>query len=189
MALRFDEKGKYYTDYITKESVPVILQTVSAHIRGYVYVEEDERLSDELNRSEQFLPVTQAAFFDDHGNVLYETDFILINRAHIIWLYPDRDAMDDTSSQPLESLDAVDSFEGTSALGVAESTDVLSDLESLGALEDLEPLDLPPQVETPTAAEELAMPEEQGEVTDAPISDESQEPVLPDESQEPEERG
>jgi hypothetical protein len=89
MALRFDDKGKYYTDYVTKESVPVVIQTVIHHIRGYVYVQEDDRLSDELNKTERFLPVTQAIVLDLAGNKLYETNFLAVNRSHILWIYPE----------------------------------------------------------------------------------------------------
>lgn len=89
MALRFDEKGKYYTDYVTKEGIPVVIQMVTHHIRGYVYVQEDERLSDELNRQEQFLPVTQAVVLDTSGNKQYEAQFLAVNRSHIVWMYPE----------------------------------------------------------------------------------------------------
>jgi hypothetical protein len=89
MTLRFDEKGKYYTDYITKESTPVVIQTITHHIRGYVYIQEDGRLSDELNSPERFLPVTQAVIFDFSGNKLFEAPFLAVNREHIVWIYPE----------------------------------------------------------------------------------------------------
>ncbi|MFZ6030333.1 MAG: hypothetical protein ACOYYS_21685 [Chloroflexota bacterium] len=89
MTLRFDDKGKYYTDYVTKEGIPVVIQMESHHIRGYVYVQEDERLSDELNRPTQFLPVTQAVVLDAAENKLYEAQFLAVNRSHIVWIYPE----------------------------------------------------------------------------------------------------
>ena len=95
MALRFDEKGKYFTDYITKESVPVIIQTSNERIWGHVYVQEDDRLSDELNRTDTFLPVTQALIKDADGNILYETDFLAINRQHIVWVFPEKTIHED----------------------------------------------------------------------------------------------
>jgi hypothetical protein len=89
MTLRFDEKGKYFTDYVTKESTPVVIQTVTHNIRGYVYVQEEGRLSDELNSLERFLPVTQAAVFDLTGNIVAEVPFLAVNREHLIWIYPE----------------------------------------------------------------------------------------------------
>jgi hypothetical protein len=89
MALRFDEKGKYYTDYVSKNSIPVVMQTLTHHIRGYIYVQEDDRLSDELNRPEKFLPVTHAVVLDASGNKLSEAQFLAVNRSQIVWVYPE----------------------------------------------------------------------------------------------------
>ncbi len=88
MAIRFDEKGKIFTDVITKETVAVVIQMVGFIIHGNVYVRPDERLKDELNSNEQFLAVTEAVVFDAFGTEKYHSDFLSVNRDHIIWVIP-----------------------------------------------------------------------------------------------------
>ena len=88
MTIRFDEKGKFFTDVITKESVPVVIQTESFIIHGKVHIRPNERLKDELNMNEQFLAVTEAIVFDADGSEKYRSDFLSVNRTHIIWAIP-----------------------------------------------------------------------------------------------------
>jgi hypothetical protein len=148
MSLRFDEKGKYFTDYITKESVPVVIQTITHHIRGFIYVQEDERLSDELNKNEQFLPVTQAVILDLTGNKLFETPFLAINRHQVIWLYPEE-------TPPAEDVYAVD------ALLMGQDPLVSSELYIVGAdeVEQTQSLPAAPEETLPAAdASELPYP-------------------------------
>jgi hypothetical protein len=87
MALRFDDKGKFYTEYISKDSVLVTMLTAAHRITGFVHVRKDQRLSDELNKTDLFLPVTEAKIFTQNGELILEKDFMVINRSHIIWLY------------------------------------------------------------------------------------------------------
>jgi hypothetical protein len=89
MSIRFDEKGKFFTDVISKEAVPVIIQTLTHRIHGQVHIRPDERLKDEINQGDSFLAVTEATVFDRTGNKLYRGDFMAINREHIIWLLPE----------------------------------------------------------------------------------------------------
>jgi hypothetical protein len=48
----------------------------------------NERVKDELNRGEQFLAVTDAIIFNLQGQKLYDAEFMLINRDHVIWIVP-----------------------------------------------------------------------------------------------------
>lgn len=89
MSIRFDEKGKFFTDVISKEAVPVIIQTLTHRIHGQVHIRPDERLKDEINQGDSFLAVTETTVFDRTGNILYRGDFMAINREHIIWLLPE----------------------------------------------------------------------------------------------------
>ena len=89
MSVHYDEKGKFFTDFVTKEAIPTIIKTVSDCIRGNVYVRPDERLRDELNESSHYIAVTDAIVYDEKGKKLYETDFIAVNRDHIVWVIPD----------------------------------------------------------------------------------------------------
>lgn len=87
----FDEKGKIFTNVVSKNPVDAIIQTWTHLIQGEVYIKPDERLKDELNRSEQFVAVTNAKIFDTQGNSLYECQFLTINKDQIIWIIPAKD--------------------------------------------------------------------------------------------------
>jgi hypothetical protein len=91
MSVRYDEKGKYFTDVITKDAVPCILQTLMHRIRGFVHVRIGERLIDEIGQSRQFLAVTQARVFSLQGQELYHSDFVIVNRDHLVWIIPEED--------------------------------------------------------------------------------------------------
>ena len=88
MSLEFNEKGKYFTDIISKVAVPAVIQTVTHRIEGSVHVRLDGRVKDELDRSEPFLAVTNAKVFGLDGAVLYETDFMIVARSQIVWVIP-----------------------------------------------------------------------------------------------------
>lgn len=91
MVLEFDEKGKFYTEVISKDEVLSNIQTLTHRIRGNVHVRKDERLSDEINKDNHFLAVTNAEIYSPEGEILYTCDFLAINREHIIWLMPIED--------------------------------------------------------------------------------------------------
>ena len=88
MSLEFNEKGKYFTDIISKAAVPAIIQTTTHRIEGYVHIRLDGRLKDELDRNEAFLAVTNAKVLNADGSILYETDFLSVARFQIIWGMP-----------------------------------------------------------------------------------------------------
>jgi len=89
MSIRYDEKGKFFTDVITKDAVASNIQTLVTRIEGNLHVRINERVKDELNRGEQFLAVTDATIYNLQGQKLYEAEFMLINRDHVIWIVPD----------------------------------------------------------------------------------------------------
>ena len=91
MSLEFNEKGKYFTDIISKAAVPAIIQTTLHKIVGNIHIRLDSRLKDELDRDETFLAVTNAKVINADGTLLYETDFLSVARAHIIWVMPEDD--------------------------------------------------------------------------------------------------
>jgi hypothetical protein len=91
MNVRYDDKGKFFTDIITKDPVPSIIQTLVTQIKGNVHVRLNERVKDELNRGEQFLALTEAEVFNLQGEKISEAEFMLINRDHIIWVIPDEE--------------------------------------------------------------------------------------------------
>jgi hypothetical protein len=89
MGLRYDEKGKFFTEFISKTEIPVTIQTKTHLVRGYVYVRKGERLSDELNSIGFFIPVADATIFDANGEKRYKCEFLAIHRDQIIWLMPE----------------------------------------------------------------------------------------------------
>lgn len=88
MSIHFDEKGKFFTPVITKEPIPVMIQTVMHRITGNIYVRPEERIKDELDRADTFLAITEATILDLSGQEIFSTAFITINRQHIIWIFP-----------------------------------------------------------------------------------------------------
>ncbi len=91
MVTQYDEKGKIFTQIISKKPIPVIVQTTKNVIRGTVHVRPNERVIDELNLSTQFIAVTDASILDDQGKQTYQCDFVTLNKEQIIWIIPDED--------------------------------------------------------------------------------------------------
>lgn len=89
MTIEYDDKGKYYTDIITKVPVPATIQTVTHRLHGSIHVREDQRLKDELDINVKFLAVTDATIYATDGQVLRQAKFIAIQRDQIIWVLPD----------------------------------------------------------------------------------------------------
>ena len=92
MTTEYDEKGKYYTEVISKVAVPVTIQTTHQLIQGFVHVRHGERIKDELDRDELFLAVTDARVTGPDSQVLFEAPFLAVRRAQIVWIMPDEEA-------------------------------------------------------------------------------------------------
>ena len=88
MSIEYDEKGKFYTDVVTKISVPCIIQTTTHLIRGYVHVRRGERLKDELENNEHFTAVTDVTVSDMNGSVVFNGPFLAVRRDQIVWMMP-----------------------------------------------------------------------------------------------------
>jgi hypothetical protein len=88
MSVEFDEKGKIFTEVVSKVAIPAIVQTTQHLIRGNVHVRRDERLKDELDRDELFLAITEANVMAEDGAILYQTRFLAVRRAQIVWVMP-----------------------------------------------------------------------------------------------------
>jgi hypothetical protein len=84
----FEEKGKIFTNVVSKKPVDVVIQTNQHTITGKIHVRPDDRLKDEVNTPETFLAVTDAVIHDLNGKLAFETSFITINRQQIIWIIP-----------------------------------------------------------------------------------------------------
>jgi hypothetical protein len=90
MTIHFDEKGKFFTEKITKEPVPVMIQTITNRIHGSIYVRPGERLKDELDQSTQFVAVTDAVIFGLSGDEIAHAEFMIINIDQLVWLIPEQ---------------------------------------------------------------------------------------------------
>lgn len=93
MFSQFEEKGKIFTNVVNKKPINVRIQTHEHIILGTVHIRPDNRLKDEINLAETFLAVTDAVVQDLSGNVVFRSNFIAVNRTHIIWLLPTDEAM------------------------------------------------------------------------------------------------
>jgi hypothetical protein len=94
MTIEFDDKGKIFTDVVSKIAIPAVVQTTDHLIRGNVHVRRDERLKDELDRDELFLAMTDASVVGDDGQTLYQTRFLAVRRTQIVWVMPAHEVED-----------------------------------------------------------------------------------------------
>jgi len=88
MASHTDEKGKLFTPVVTKTPIPVIVQMPAHRIEGNIHIRPDERIIDEIDRSEPFLPVTEAVIYNPDGTIFASTHFVALNRSQISWILP-----------------------------------------------------------------------------------------------------
>lgn len=90
MTIRVDAKGKYYTDIVRKDEVPVLIQTVTNLMHGKIFLRPEQRVKDGLNEAQEaFLAVSDAEVFGADGQLLYRAGFLTVNKNHIVWLRPD----------------------------------------------------------------------------------------------------
>ena len=89
MSIQYDEKGKFFTDVVSKGPVRAVVQTTQQLIRGNVHVREGERLKNELDRDELFLALTEAAVLGADGQVQFQAPFLAVRRSQIVWVFPD----------------------------------------------------------------------------------------------------
>jgi len=94
MTTHFDDKGKIFTQVVSKKPVPVILRTAQNTLQGILHVRPTERIIDELNSSLQFVAITDARILNEAGGTLYTTGFITVNKEHIIWVIPEEEIQD-----------------------------------------------------------------------------------------------
>jgi hypothetical protein len=99
MSIHYDEKGKFYTEIVSKDPRAVIIQTLTNRIRGTVYVRRGERLIDELRDGDRFMAVTDAILYDLKGTLLMKSDFMSINRDQIVWIAPEEEVHNEPSQE------------------------------------------------------------------------------------------
>ena len=95
METRFNEKGKFFTDFVTKETVSVLVQTSLHRLQGDFHVKPEERLKDALNRSGDFLALTDVTIYDLEGVFQYKTGFLALNKDKAQWVLPLEDLIEE----------------------------------------------------------------------------------------------
>jgi hypothetical protein len=98
MTFEYDEKGKIFTDIISKVSILATIQTTTHLIRGHVHVRRDQRIKDELDVDENFLAVTDVSVLGPDGQTLFQAPFLAVRRSHIIWVLPEQSQSGENSS-------------------------------------------------------------------------------------------
>jgi hypothetical protein len=84
----FEDKGKIFTEVIQKKPIEVMIRTINQTIRGMIHIRPKERLKDELDNTDLFLPVTNASVMDEHNNIIFQTRFMVVHRDHLVWITP-----------------------------------------------------------------------------------------------------
>lgn len=90
MDLRIDEKGKYFTQRVTKDTLLAVIRTADRTIVGNIYVRPDRRIKDELDEDRsRFLAITDAHVYSADGEVhIYDTRFLLVSYHQIVLISP-----------------------------------------------------------------------------------------------------
>lgn len=72
---------------VTTIQYPVIIQTTLNQIHGNLHAGENERIKDALNSNEIFLAITNVQIFNADGtSEQWRSEFLAINRTHVIWI-------------------------------------------------------------------------------------------------------
>lgn len=98
MSIEYDEKGKIFTDIVSKVAVQATIQTTTHIMHGRLHVRRDERIKDELDRNENFLPLTDVSVLGPDGKTLFQAPFAAVQRAHIVWVIPEQDEVEEKTS-------------------------------------------------------------------------------------------
>ncbi|HEX6268835.1 MAG TPA: hypothetical protein VFZ43_01255 [Anaerolineales bacterium] len=98
MSIEYDEKGKIFTDVVTKIAIQATIQTTTHLMHGRLHVRRDQRIKDELDQNENFLALTDVSVLGPDGQTLFQASFLAVQRAHIVWVIPEQDKGEETTS-------------------------------------------------------------------------------------------
>lgn len=97
MTFEYDEKGKIFTDIVSKVSIPATIQTTTHLIRAHIHVRKDQRIIDELDLNENFIALTEVSVLSPDGQTLFQAPFLAVRRSHIIWVLPEQHQSSETA--------------------------------------------------------------------------------------------
>ncbi len=103
MTRRINHRGKYFTDVISKDEIRTTLQTLTVRIIGNVHVRPNVRFKDELNKTDQFIAVTDAVIYNARDEELYRSNFMVVNRDHILWIAPEDELDEQYTEEEIET--------------------------------------------------------------------------------------
>lgn len=98
MTIEYDEKGKIFTDIVSKVAIQATIQTTTHLMRGHVHVRRDQRIKDELDINENFLAVTDVTVLTSDGQTLFQAPFLAVRRSHIVWVLPEQNKSEEKTS-------------------------------------------------------------------------------------------
>ena len=97
MTIEYDDKGKIFTDIVTKVSMPATIQTTTHLMRGNIHVRRDQRIKDELDLHENFLAITDVNVFGADGQMVFHAPFLAVHRSQIVWVMPEQNQQEGSS--------------------------------------------------------------------------------------------
>ena len=98
MAFEYDEKGKIFTDIVSKVAISATVQTTTHLMRGQLHVRKNQRIKDELEINENFLALTDVTVLGPDGQTLFQAPFLAVRRSHIIWVLPEQNYDEEKAS-------------------------------------------------------------------------------------------
>lgn len=98
MTIEYDDKGKIFTDIVSKVATPATIQTTTHLIRAHIHVRRDQRIKDELDIDEKFLALTNVSVLGPDGQILFQAPFLAVRRSHIVWVIPEQDKREEKGS-------------------------------------------------------------------------------------------
>ena len=75
MTIEYDEKGKIFTDIVSKVAIYATVQTTMHMLRGRIHVRRDQRIIDELDINENFIAITDVTVLGADGQTLFRYPF------------------------------------------------------------------------------------------------------------------
>lgn len=91
MTIEYDDKGKIFTEIVSKVAIQATIQTTTHLMRGNIHVRRDQRIKDELDSDESFLAITDASVLGADGQIIFHVPFLAVKRSHIVWVIPEHD--------------------------------------------------------------------------------------------------